>query len=265
MLEYSGKVVTRQDVRQKLWPDGIFVNFDDSINSAVKKLRQALNDSAEKPSILETLPRRGYRLIVPVERTEPAAALSPAEQVVFAPRLAVLPFKNLSGNRTQEYLAEGLTVGLVTALAKVPGICLLSKTSLSCDVGAKRNPSEVARELSVDVLLEGSVFCSADRLQATVRLLCINTGEHLWAEAYEIELRDFLGWQQKTIEAIIKAVASRIASKRRPGSGHQARREAQTAFLKARHLLDDVGKSDDGLKTACSYFHQAVRRRSGFR
>lgn len=97
LLEYSGKVVTRQDVRQKLWPDGIFVNFDDSINSAVKKLRQALNDSAEKPSILETLPRRGYRLIVPVERTEPAAALSPAEQVVFAPRLAVLPFKEPFG------------------------------------------------------------------------------------------------------------------------------------------------------------------------
>src|SRR5579872_4797042 len=70
LLEHPGEVITREDVRQKLWPAGIFVNFDDSINSAVKKLRHSLNDSAENPGILETLPRRGYRLKVPVERVE---------------------------------------------------------------------------------------------------------------------------------------------------------------------------------------------------
>src|SRR6187455_3167871 len=98
MLERPGDVVTREELQQRLWPDGTFVDFEHSLNAAVKRLRAALGDDADNPRFVETLPRRGYRFIAPLQRAETESAARAGS----CPRLAVLPFSNLSDDSTQE-------------------------------------------------------------------------------------------------------------------------------------------------------------------
>src|SRR5487761_102296 len=104
LLERPGEVVTREDLRQRIWPADTFVDFERGLNKAVNRLREALGDSAENPSFIETLPRHGYRFIAPVSRNFSS--------------LAVLPLKNLSGDPNQEYWADGLTEELIAHVAK---------------------------------------------------------------------------------------------------------------------------------------------------
>src|SRR4029450_10972194 len=109
MLERPGEVVSRDELRRRLWPDGTFVDFEHSLNAAVKRLRAALGATADNPRFVETLPRRGYRLIanldVANERPDEAASIQDQPQV----RLVVLPFANLGGDPAQEYFSDGLT------------------------------------------------------------------------------------------------------------------------------------------------------------
>src|SRR5512141_1919089 len=108
MLERPGDVVTREELARRLWPHGTFVDFEHSLNAAVKRLRAALGDDAENPRFVETLPRRGYRFIAPLQRAA-AASTARAGADTTCPRLAVLPFSNLSDDSTQEYFSDGLT------------------------------------------------------------------------------------------------------------------------------------------------------------
>jgi DNA-binding winged helix-turn-helix (wHTH) protein len=115
MLERPGDVVTRDELRHRLWPDGTFVDFEHSLNAAVKRLRAALGDDADNPRFVETLPRRGYRFI---------GALAPdtgedAGDSVPRMRLAVLPFTNLSDDAAQEYFTEGLTEEMIAQLGQL--------------------------------------------------------------------------------------------------------------------------------------------------
>src|SRR4029077_15687322 len=114
MLERPGDVVTREELQQRLWPDGTFVDFEHSLNAAVKRLRAALGDDADNPTFVETLPRRGYRFIAPLERA--AVDPGPMRTAPECPRLAVLPFSNLTDDSTQEYFSDGLTEELIAQL-----------------------------------------------------------------------------------------------------------------------------------------------------
>src|ERR1700731_4783970 len=111
LMDHAGEVVTREEIRSKLWSDS-FVNFDDSINSAIKRLRQSLEDSAENPRFIETLPGHGYRFTVPVGAIVPIPTLDAGARKAAEPRVAVLPFENLSGDPAEEYLVDGLTDAL---------------------------------------------------------------------------------------------------------------------------------------------------------
>jgi DNA-binding winged helix-turn-helix (wHTH) protein len=118
LLEKPGELVTREELRQRLWPDSTFVDWDNGLNTALTKLRDALGDSAEKPRYIETFPRRGYRFIA---LSTPAAM----NRIVM---LAVLPFDNLSGDVEQEYFSDGLTEEMITALARLR-VAILSRFS----------------------------------------------------------------------------------------------------------------------------------------
>jgi DNA-binding winged helix-turn-helix (wHTH) protein len=98
LLERGGEVVSREDLRRRLWPQDVFVDFENNLNTLMARLREALGDPADHPRFIETLPKRGYRFIA-----------SLAEQRAVRPRLLVLPFVNLSGDPSQEYLSYAIT------------------------------------------------------------------------------------------------------------------------------------------------------------
>ena len=116
MLERPGDVVTREELARRLWPDGTFVDFEHSLNAAVKRLRAALGDDADNPRFVETLPRRGYRFIASLNGgTAIAMPIAPD----YKARLAVMPFKNLSGDPGQEYFSDGLTEEMIQQLGRL--------------------------------------------------------------------------------------------------------------------------------------------------
>src|SRR6266481_5768081 len=119
LLEHPSEVITREELQKRLWPDGTFVDFEQGLNAAVKRLREALGDSAENPHFIETLARRGYRFIG-------SLAAKPGR----IESLAVLPLENLSCDPEQEYFAEGMTEALITSLAKIGPLRVVSRTTV---------------------------------------------------------------------------------------------------------------------------------------
>src|SRR5437867_1539676 len=117
LLEQPGKVIPREELRKRIWPSDTFVDFDHGINNAIKRLREALGDTAATPLYIETVPRRGYRFIGSTGKSGRIESL------------AVLPLDNLSGDPEQEYFADGLTEALITSLAKIKALRVISRTS----------------------------------------------------------------------------------------------------------------------------------------
>jgi len=117
LLEHRGTVVTREQLRRRLWPVGTFVDYEHSLNAAIKRLRTALGEDADQPQFVETVPRRGYRMIAALQ--DPGGA--PPTRVAGSPRLrlAVLPFSNLSGDTSQEYFSDGVTEEGIAQLGRL--------------------------------------------------------------------------------------------------------------------------------------------------
>ena len=134
LLEHPGQLVTREELRNRIWPADTFVDFEQGLYNAVRRLREALRDSAEKPRLIETLSRRGYRFIGTIDRSP-----RPIEA------LAVLPLENLSRDPEQEYFADGLTESLITTLAKVGGLRVVPRITAMQYKGVHRPLREIAR------------------------------------------------------------------------------------------------------------------------
>jgi TolB-like protein len=196
LLERPGELVTREELHHRLWPGGVFVDFDHSLNIAVTRLRRALSDPAGTPRFIETIARQGYRFIAPVAR--PAAERWPApvqkEQGI---RLAVLPFANLSADSEQDCFTDGITEELTTQLACLEPERLRVIARASC-LKYKRSDkgiAEIGRELNVAYVLEGAVRCSGDQLRITVQLIRVQDETHVCARSYDYRLSDAL-WAQ---------------------------------------------------------------------
>ncbi|MGA2966705.1 MAG: winged helix-turn-helix domain-containing protein [Terriglobales bacterium] len=252
LIERPGEMVTREDLRTRLWAGDTFVEFEDSLNHAVNKLRHALGDSAEDPQFIETLPRFGYRFIAFGDRaTEPEPAIR---------SLAVLPMTNLSGDPLQEYFADGMTDALITDLAKIGAVKVISRTSVMRYRGANKPLPQIARELGVDGVIEGAVQRSGERVRITVQLIRAATDTHLWAESYERDARDVLSLQGE----VARAVAGEIKVALTPEeSAHLARirpvnPEAFEAYLKGQSHWYHLSRRQ--LDTALEYFGLALQK-----
>jgi TolB-like protein/DNA-binding winged helix-turn-helix (wHTH) protein/Tfp pilus assembly protein PilF len=242
LLEQPGQMVTREELQRKLWPADTFVDFEHSINTAVKRLREALDDSATAPRFIETLPRRGYRFIYPVNGA--AAALAGAAEpgrrwlpaVIAAAAvgalalllalnfggvrdrllgsavgppvrsLAVLPLENLTGDPGQEYLVDGIHDELITELAQIGALKVISRTSVLRYKEQKKSLREIAGELHVDGVLEGAVRREGDRWHLTAQLISARDDHHLWAQSYDRGLRDMPTLPSE----VARAVANRL-------------------------------------------------------
>ncbi len=293
LLEHPGEVVTREELQRKLWPADTFVDFEHSLNAAVKRLRDALDDSAETPRYIETLARRGYRFVAPVEGLAPVPAsrrISPSVWIGSAAALAllavlvalnvggsrdrilgratrplrsvaVLPLTNLSGDPEQDYFAEGMTEALITELGKISALRVISRQSMMQYKGTKKSAPQIAKELNVEAVVEGSVLCSGDRVRVSVQLIQAVPERHLWANTYDQDLRDVLAVHSEMARAVAGEVRAKLTpqEERLLLSARSVNPEAYAAYLRGLYFYNRLVTTED-LETALESFQQAVKK-----
>jgi TolB-like protein len=260
MLDRPGEVVTRDELRHRLWPAGTFVDFEHSLNAAVKRLRAALGDDADNPRFVETLHRRGYRFIAAVEASENGLRSGRAQPESPGARLVVLPFSNLSNDPAQEYFSDGLTEEMITQIGRLfpSRLGVIARTSAMRFKNSGKSASEIGKDLSVDYLLEGSVRREGDRVRITAQLIETRTETHLWAETYDRRVEESLLLQSDVAARIAQSLAMELVPDRRDALSRVSPRqsEAYQAYLKGRFHWGRTG--DEGLTAALAYYERAL-------
>jgi TolB-like protein/Flp pilus assembly protein TadD len=249
LLEHPGEVVTREQLRKRIWPDQTFVDFDQGVYNAMKRLRETLEDAPENPRFIETLARRGYRFIGTI-------SASPRQ----IESLAVLPLENLSRDPEQEYFADGMTEVLITNLAKISALQVVSRTTAMHYKGIHRPLPELARELGVDGIVEGTVMRSGRRVRISAQLVDAHSDRHLWAEDYDRHLRDVLELQSEVARAIARAIQVKLTLQEQTqlARTRPVDPEAYEAYLKGRYYWNK--RSGEGVKKGADYFQPAIEK-----
>lgn len=297
LLEHPGEVVTREELRKRLWPEDTFVDFEHSLNNAVNRLRETLGDSSETPLFIETLPRHGYRFMAPVEFDGASEAPAPqprrsgkrviasgvAAGLILAAgylawrqtlpppeprrvRMAVLPFENLTGDAQQDYVSDGLTEELITRLSRVnpSELAVIARTSAMTYKGKREPVRNIGRQLGVDYVVEGSLRREGEGYRVTAQLVRTRDEVHLWAQAYDRDFRELLAVQAEVAFAIageinVSLVPAQAALALRAGN---ATPEVYQLYLRGRYQMNQ--RSREGLEQAVSHFQQAVEKDPGF-
>jgi len=316
LLEHPGEVVTREELRSRIWPNEDFGDFDQAVNVAIAKLRGALGDSADNPRYIETLPRRGYRFIAdvavvnrPIDKMEFVHAGASSGKEDRAPHevagkaapkrlpwqhawktlglalvllilivwifrwrsrppgnvlssssvrsLAVLPLENLSSN-SEDYFADGMTDELITDLAQISALRVISRTSVMPYKGVRKPLPQIARELNVDAVVEGTVLHSGKQVRITAQLIRAPADKHLWAQSYEGDVSDTLALQKKVARAIVEQIRIKLTPQEDAvlENVKVVNPEAYDNYLKGRYFWNK--RTADGLKKATYYFNRAI-------
>lgn len=256
LLERPGEVVSRSDLKDCLWHSETFVDFDHGLNKAVNRLRDALSDSSENPRFIETVAKRGYRLIAPVAwRDEARAGAGPRERL----RLAVLPFENLSANPDEEFFSDGLTEEMIAELGRInpKRLGVIARTSAMLYKHSSKQIAEIGAELDVDYILEGSVRRAGPRVRITAQLVQAADQTHLWAESYSRELADIFQVQHE----VAARVASSLVFELLPKANAEASAvppDAYEAYLRGRFSLNKGGDANAWAAIEC--FQTALSR-----
>lgn len=302
LAQQAGKPVTKDELLKTVWPD-TFVT-EDVLKRAVFELRRVFEDDARESHIIQTIPKSGYRLVVPVDPVSGDAQALRAQVryeaatvsrqwvrpliVVLAVLLivvsfgwywlrersrqktgasqihsiAVLPLENLSGDPAQEYLSDGLTDALITDLAQIESLKVISRTSSMQYKGTKKSLPEIARELNVDGIIEGTVQRSADRVRITAQMIDGRSDQHLWANSYERDFRDAFTLERDVTGDIARQVQGRLALRSQsPLPQPQVTDpKALEAYLQGTYHLNAYGRGsgEQEMKAAAEYFQQAI-------
>jgi len=304
LIRHSGEIVTRQELVKEVWGSEVFVDYEQGLNYAIRQIRSALDDNADKPRFLETLPKRGYRFIAPLQ--DAAQTTTPSVDIVgLSPphrksqtktvvgvavvivlitlaigwgkvrrvwisegsppirSLAVLPLHNLSQDPEQEYFSEGMTDQLITDLSRVPGLRVISHTSVERYKDAKRSLPDIAKELGVEAVVEGTVTRSGDRVRITAQLIDARSDEHIWADSYERDFRDLLVLQDELAWKVASEIGSTVAGTKTSQSLKRAvDPAAYDAYLKGSFYADHL--TCQSLEQALTYFQKAVSKDPNF-
>jgi TolB-like protein/DNA-binding winged helix-turn-helix (wHTH) protein/Flp pilus assembly protein TadD len=290
LAEHADEVVTKERLMGAVWAD-TFVT-DDVLTRCIFELRKAFEDDAKNPQVIETIPRSGYRLVAAVHSAEaqPAEARPPSHrwlialaavagvlllgialnmgnlrQRMFHPApvpihsLAVLPLANLSGDPDQDYFADGMTEELITNLAKVGALRVISRTSVMGYKGAHKPLPEIARELNVDAIIEGTVQRSGGRVRIAAQLIEARTDQHLWAESYERDLREVLALQGEVASAIAGEIRVKLTPQEQASmaGARPLDPEAHEAYLQGLYFWNKL--TEEGIKKSMERYQRAIQ------
>ena len=313
LLENPGQVVSRDELRRRVWSANTFVEFDQGLYSAMARLRDVLGDSSDSPRFIETVARRGYRFIAPVS---PPMAPNPGEitrptkgdeqdfrrhslrrwissllagllggalllVIVFTfdvagarewlrtrttpiRSIAVLPLENLSRYPEQEYFADGMTDELITALAQMGTLRVVSRTSVMRYKKISEPLAQVGRELGVDAVVEGTIEREGNRVRIRVQLIQAASDRHLWAQTYDRDFKDALALETEAADDIVSEIQSDLtpAQKRRRSAVRKVDPEAYEAYLKGLYFSNKRTAAD--FDRAIGYFNQAIAKDSAY-
>ncbi len=299
LLERPQQIVTREELRERLWPGNTFVDYELALKKAVNRLRDVLGDSAESPRFIETIPRRGYRFLGAVQAVELPVAVPPtrlktplktswrlaggialaaivallfwfnigklrtrifAKSPSFEIRsIAVLPLENLSKDPNQDYFSDGITDALTTELAQIGALRVISRTSAEHFRSKRETLPEIGRELKVDAVVEGSVTRSENRVRITAQLIDVQTDRHLWARSYERELKDILALQDEVARAIAGEIRVNVNTKQRASSLTPVRVDPQAHEAYLRGRYWWHRRGRENELKGLQYFEQAVQ------
>lgn len=260
LLEHPGEVVTREDLRRRLWREEVFVDFENNLNTAIARLREALNDSADHPRFIETLPRRGYRFIAHIYPVPSA----PADVIGTRARLMVLPFVNLSGDPAEEYFSDTLTDEIITAIAAISPqhLGVIARTTAMHYKGSRKDVGRIGHELSVDYVVEGGVRRTEGRITINVQLIQVKDQTHLFARKYDAEMRGVFKVQDCIAQAIATHIPSLAATlpARTADIAEHARRNPTQDIVAYNLYLQGRFRMYRDVANAKSYFEQALAR-----
>jgi TolB-like protein/Tfp pilus assembly protein PilF len=252
LLEAPGQVVTREELRNRLWPSDTFVDFDHSLNKAINKLREALSDSAETPRFIETLPKRGYRFLAATDAREAAKRETTIDSIAVFPLSTSLPDPDL------EYLSVGIPGSIIHSLSHIAGLRVIAWNSLSRSQGKEEDPLTIGRSVGAKVILIGRMWQRGSKLRLHVDLLDTANGEALWGEQYDRELTELFAIH----DDIAREVSARLRVKltgedtSRLTKRHTKNVEAYQLYVRARRSCEQ--RSSEGFKRAAEYLTRAL-------
>ncbi|HEX3320076.1 MAG TPA: winged helix-turn-helix domain-containing protein [Terriglobales bacterium] len=306
LVENRGQLVSREAIIERLWGKDVYLDTEQGINTAIRKIRRAFCDEPENPRFVQTVVGKGYRFVGPItvigrenENSTPVPSTSTGLALSFRSipgwlfpsigvglilvsllilpamvkpggrerssvpeirSIAVLPFENLSGDSEKDYLAEGMTDALLSDLAQIHSLRVISRTSSMHYRGSMKSLPEIAKELNVDAVVEGTLACSGNRARVTAQLIQASTDKHLWADSYERNLEDLIAFQAKVALNIASEISATLSSQEqlRIARNPLIKPEARDAYLRGRYLLNL--RDRDNLLRAPYYFRLATEK-----
>lgn len=261
LVERGGRLVTREEIVEKIWGKDVFLDADSAIGTAIRKIRRALGDDSTEPTYIETVPTKGYRFIAAVNlrATAESAAHDPARPIV-----AVLPLVDLSDS-SEDYFSDGMTEEILTHLGRLhPSLGVIARTSVMGYKDTQKSIHEIGQELGADYVLEGSVRRNAGRVRIAVQLIETEGQTHLWAETYEREFEDLFRLQDRLAHEIASQISLKLkgAPPASSPSAFNVGKEAYEAYLTGRFFWNK--RTAPGVMKSVDHFREAIRLEPAF-
>jgi TolB-like protein/tetratricopeptide (TPR) repeat protein len=255
LIERSGEIVTREELRQKIWPSDTFVDFDHGINNAIKRLREALGDTAETPRFIETFPRRGYRFKATVNDAPSTLRMGGAP----LDSIAIFPFETSSSDPDTDYLAIGIPGSVIHGLSQVPNLRVISWRSAASEESQHRDPLAIGRKLGVKALLTGRIWQRANKLRLHVDLLDTANGEEIWGDQYDSDLTELFAVQDSISREVSQKLRLKMTgeTESRLVKRYTENIEAYQLYVRARRWCEK--RSAEGFQRGIEYLTKAIQ------
>ena len=273
LVERAGHLVTKEEILATVWPGATVSSA--GLKRYIQEIRVALGDKAQGPRFVEAVPRRGYRFIGTVVRSQEVGGGREEGQIAVPdsesptlthqplplpdkPSIVVLPFTNLSGDPTQEYFSDGITEEITATLSRISSLFVIARTSAFAYKGKGIKVQDISRELGVRYVLEGSMRKADDQIRIIAQLIDATTGGHLWAEHYTYLLKDIFALQDEIVQKIVTTLKLQLTVQER---GYLERKttdnlDAYDTFLRGIELFSRTTKEANA--QARQMFEKAV-------